>query len=353
MNWAKLIFFTFLLAVLVMGVFFYRWIIANLLFAVVFSYILDPFVSWFERRHLPRWLSVIGVYLIIVGILAWFTSRYIPDMITQSKYLFDLFSSGQQLSSQYILRLPFIKDIYDFLLSVDKQINGLALAPKMVSILDNTNSLLATIPKLIMENYEYILSTLSIIATIPLLGFFLLKDKYKLRKAAMELSANRYFEVCVILLRKIDSTVGTYLRAMLFEVIAVGTMASVALTIVGVSNPILIGMTAGVANIIPYFGPFMGGALAALSVLIGGGPVIQIVYAALAMYIVQVIDNNIVYPVVVGHTISMNPLLVLLTVIAGGWYGGILWMLISVPLVYTTYSLIKVLYTNLRDFRII
>jgi len=68
---------------------------------------------------------------------------------------------------------------------------------------------------------------------------------------------------------------------------------------------------------------------------------------------VQLIDNNIIYPVVVGGTIKMHPLLVLLTLIAGGWYGGILWMLISVPLVYLTYNLIRVLYTNLKGFKII
>jgi predicted PurR-regulated permease PerM len=78
----------------------------------------------------------------------------------------------------------------------------------------------------------------------------------------------------------------------------------------------------------------------------------MVIYAALAMYIVQS-WITIIYPVVVGGTINMHPLLVLITVIAGGWYGGILWMLISVPLVYILYSLTKVLYINLRDFRII
>jgi predicted PurR-regulated permease PerM len=68
---------------------------------------------------------------------------------------------------------------------------------------------------------------------------------------------------------------------------------------------------------------------------------------------VQVIDNNVVYPVVVGTTIDMHPLWVLLTVLAGGWYGGILWMLISVPMVFLVYQLVMVLYTNLKEFRII
>ncbi len=353
MNWTKFIFYTFLIVVLVLGVFFYRWVFANLLYAMIFSYILDPFVAWFERRRFPRWLSVLSVYLIIVGVIAWFTSRFIPDLVQQGNYLFDFFTSGEQLSGQYIISLPFVHGIYEFLQNLDARIPGLTLAPKLMELLDSANSFLAALPKLLMDNYQNIISTISVIATIPLLSFFMLKDKYKLRKAAMELSNNRYFELCIIVLRKIDTTVGTFLRAMLFEVIAVGIMATIAFSIVGVKNPLLIGATAGVANIIPYFGPFLGGALAALSVLIDGGPLIMVVYAALAMYIVQVIDNNIVYPVVVGGTINMHPLLVLLTVIAGGWYGGIIWMLISVPLVYIVYSLTKVLYVNLKDFKII
>lgn len=353
MNWTKLFVYLLILVFIVLGVFFYRWIFANLILAVIFSYILDPFVSWFERRHVPRWLSVLAVYAIIAGIIAWFTARFIPGLVAQGNNLFEIYMSDEKLSGQYIINLPFVSGVYQFLLDLDTSIPGLNIAPLTLETLDKTNSFLATVPKLLMDNYQNILSAISVIATIPLLSFFLLMDKHKLRKAAMEFSSNRFFEVCIILLRKIDLTVGNYLRAILFEAIAVGTMASIALTIVGVPYPVLIGATAGVANTIPYFGPFMGGSLAALSVLISGGSIVTVLYAAIAMYLVQVIDNNIVYPVVIGGTINMHPLIVLLTVIAGGWYGGILWMLVSVPLVYITYSLIKVLYINLKEFRII
>ena len=55
----------------------------------------------------------------------------------------------------------------------------------------------------------------------------------------------------------------------------------------------------------------------------------------------------------VGKTIRMHPLIVLLTVLAGGWFGGILWMLISVPLVFMVYSLIRALYINLKQFQLL
>ncbi|HPH93330.1 MAG TPA: AI-2E family transporter, partial [Candidatus Cloacimonas sp.] len=287
------------------------------------------------------------------GIIAWFSSRLVPGLVQQGNNLFNILSSGEQLTGQYIITLPFIRRIYEFLLELDTQIPGLGMADKLVDILDQTNVFLAKIPKLLIDNYKKIFSTISIIATVPLISFFLLKDKYKLRKGIVKMFNNRYFELCIIMMRKIDSTIGNFLRAILFEIIAVGILASTALTIVGVPYSILIGATAGVANIIPYFGPFLGGALAVVTVLINGGSILYVITVILAMYIVQLIDNNIIYPVVVGGTIKMHPLLVLLTLIAGGWYGGILWMLISVPLVYLTYNLIRVLYTNLKGFKII
>ena len=353
MNWTKWIFYILLLALLVLGLFSYHPIIYYLIYAFIFSYILDPFVSWFERKKFPRWLAVLIIYFIIAGIIAWFSSRLVPGLVQQGNNLFNILSSGEQLTGQYIITLPFIRRIYEFLLELDTQIPGLGMADKLVDILDQTNVFLAKIPKLLIDNYKKIFSTISIIATVPLISFFLLKDKYKLRKGIVKMFNNRYFELCIIMMRKIDSTIGNFLRAILFEIIAVSILASTALTIVGVPYSILIGATAGVANIIPYFGPFLGGALAVVTVLINGGSILYVITVILAMYIVQLIDNNIIYPVVVGGTIKMHPLLVLLTLIAGGWYGGILWMLISVPLVYLTYNLIRVLYTNLKGFKII
>lgn len=353
MNWTKVFFYLLFAVVIAAALFFYRWVFSYLIASVIFTYLLDPAVTWLERKQIPRWLGVLLLYASVASVLAWFTIRYVPVLITQVNSLLSLLSHDQQLNANMMLDIPFIRGIYQFLQNVDYSIPGFEMAPQFVEILDSATEFIAEVPKFLVDNYQMIIGAVSFIGTIPLISFFLLKDKYKIRKALLGFSSNRYFELTIIILNNIDKTVGTYMRAMLFEVIAVSIMASIALSIVGVSNPVLIGITAGVANIIPYFGPFFGGALAALSILFGGEPVIMVLYAGLAMYIVQVIDNNIIYPVVVGTTISMHPLMVLLTVLAGGWYGGILWMLLSVPLVYIIYSIMVVLYTNLKEYRII
>jgi len=353
MNWSKIAFYLFLGIVLLAALVFYRWIFIYLIAAMVFSYILHPAVSFLERRHIPRWLGVVMLYLTVAGLIAWFSSRYIPDLIDQGNNLFALLSHEGGLEASTILKIPFVQNVYDYALQLDAKIPGLDAGKQMLAAIDSGTDFLVKLPKFLLDNFSSIIGAVSFVFTIPLISFFLLKDWHKIRKAILGFCSNRYFELAIIILGKFDSTVGTYLRAMLFEVIAVGTMASIALSIVGVSNPVLIGISAGVANIIPYFGPFLGGALAVFTVFFDGGPFLSMVYAALAMYIVQVIDNNVVYPVVVGTTIDMHPLWVLLTVLAGGWYGGILWMLISVPMVFLVYQLVMVLYTNLKEFRII
>ncbi len=353
MNWTKTIFYVLLALVLLAALVFYRQVFHYLIAAWVLSYILDPAVTFLEHRRIPRWLSVVLVYLSIIAILAWFTSRLIPELMNQANNLISILRHEDAMSGEILMQIPFLNGIYEFVLDLDLKIPSLNLGEQFALSLDRATSFMGELPKFLVNNYSKIVGAVSFVGMIPLISFFLLKDKFKFRRSLLKLSSNRYFELMIIISDKVDKTVGTYLRAMLFEVIAVGTMSSIALSIVGVSNPILIGISAGVANIIPYFGPFFAGALAVVTVFFEGGPFIEMVYAAIAMWLVQVVDNNLVYPVVVGTTINMHPLLVLLTVLAGGWYGGILWMLISVPLVFLIYSLVHVLYTNLKEYRII
>lgn len=353
MNWTKILFYLLLVCAVAMALYFYSRVFGYVAMALVLSYLLDPLVSWVERRHLPRWLSVLCVYLAILGALAWLSLRFVPDLVRQGRDLIQLIQSGASSGDNLLVTLPFIRDLYRFLVNLDNQLPNIDIAGQFLAFLDTAQLFLTKLPETIINNYSTIIGAVSYVGTVPLISFFLLKDKVQIRKAIVSMTSNRYFELAIIFMNKVDETVGRYMRAMLFEVIAVSIMVSIALSAIGVPNAILIGVVAGVANIIPYFGPFMGGGVAVLNVLVDGSPPIMIVWVALTMYLVQVIDNNIVYPVVVGKTINMHPLIVLLTVLAGGWFGGILWMLLSVPLVYICYSMIRVMYVNLKEFRLL
>jgi predicted PurR-regulated permease PerM len=352
-NYTKTLFYLLLLTAIGFGIYFYSSVFGHLIAGFVLAYILDPLVNAVERLRLPRWLAVLSVYIIIIGAIALLVVLFAPSLYEQVAQVVSVLQENGSDATNPLVELPLLKDIHLFLIELDARVSVLDLANEYVKLMDILVENLVALPKIIMKNYSAIIGAVSYVGTIPLICFYLLLDKARFRKALFSLIPNRYFEPIVILSDKIDETVGKYMRAMLFEVLAVALMTFIALRILGVPYAILIGVIAGFANIIPYFGPFIGGCVAVLSSLIAGQPPIMIFWVILAMILVQQVDNNLVYPVLVGKTIDMHPLVVFFTVLAGGWFGSLIWMLISVPLLYITYTMIKETYLNFKMFKLL
>jgi predicted PurR-regulated permease PerM len=337
----------------VLGIIFYSPIFIYLIISIIVSYIFDPIVSWLEYKGMARWIAILCVYAVIAGLIAWLVITYIPRLIEQGNQLIKFISRTDVPLDQAIVQLPLVHSIYEFILKVDQTIPQLNLLPQFNQLIELGVQKLGELPQILLSNFQSIISTVALVFTIPFFSYFLLKDKRKIRQALVSLAPNKYFELTLILFNKVDENIGTYLRAILLEMINVGILSTIALTIVGVPYSIVIGAIAGLLNIIPYLGPWIGGFVAGFVILVSGLPPIMIVWMAMAILIVQFLDNYIFYPLIVGRTIRMHPLVVLMTVIAGSYFGGVIWMLISVPLVYMTYSLIMALHKNLKEFRII
>jgi len=353
MNWNRIIFILLLLILIVLGIIFYSPIFIYLIISVIVSYIFDPIITWLEYKGMARWISILLVYAVIAGLIAWLVITYIPRLIDQGNQLLRFISRSDVPLNQAIVELPLISSIYEFIQKVDQTIPQLNLLPQFNHLIEIGVQKLGQLPQILISNFQSIISTVALLFTIPFFSYFLLKDKRKIRQALVSLAPNKYFELTLILFNKVDENIGNYLRALLLEVINVGILSTIALTIVGVPYAIVIGAIAGLLNVIPYLGPCIGGFVAGFVILVSGLPTVMILWMALAIFIVQLLDNYVFYPVIVGSTIRMHPLVVLLTVVAGSYFGGVVWMLISVPLVYMIYSLILALHKNLKEFRII
>jgi Predicted permease len=131
-------------------------------------------------------------------------------------------------------------------------------------------------------------------------------------------------------MREIDSILSSFIRGVLIDSVIIAILSSITLTIIGLKYAVIIGIFAGISNIIPYFGPIMGMIPAFIVGFINGGIVGGII-PVIGLFIVQQIDSNFIYPKVVGTSTGLHPVTVLLAVVAGGVYGGIVGMLIAVP----------------------
>ncbi|GEP66563.1 AI-2E family transporter [Clostridium beijerinckii] len=145
----------------------------------------------------------------------------------------------------------------------------------------------------------------------------------------------------IYVFRVVHEVFAKYLRGQLLEAFFVGVLSAIALSIVGIDYAFVIGIIAGISNMIPYVGPIIGTILAAIMGLLSGTP-IRIVYAIVAMLVVQQIDNNLLAPKIVGNSVGLHAVFTMMAILIGGNVGGLLGMLLAVPVAAS----FKVLFNN-------
>ncbi len=132
-------------------------------------------------------------------------------------------------------------------------------------------------------------------------------------------------------LSEINGVLSKFIRGALLDALIIAILSSIGLSIMGLEAAVFIGVFAGIANIIPYFGPVLGMVPAFIMGLCTDG-FWQGAIAVLILFVIQQIDANIIYPRVVGTSTGLHPLFVLLAISAFGYFGGILGMLLAVPI---------------------
>lgn len=166
-------------------------------------------------------------------------------------------------------------------------------------------------------------------------SIYLLKDKdffLRLwRKALHLILPMKANAVVTETLSDINMVVSQFLRGQLLDALIIAVLSSIGLSLIGLDYAVLIGCFAGLCNVIPYFGPIISMVPAALVGLLTGG-ISQALFAALVLLVIQQIDSNIIYPRVVGSSTGLHPLFILVSVTVGGYYAGILGMVLAVPI---------------------
>ncbi|MEG0706260.1 MAG: AI-2E family transporter [Cellulosilyticaceae bacterium] len=128
-----------------------------------------------------------------------------------------------------------------------------------------------------------------------------------------------------------DYVFSGYIRGQLIDAVIMAVLTSLALTLIRLDFAIIIGIIAGVFNIIPYFGPVVGFVLAGIIGSIGPDPQ-KGVYAMVAVLILQQIDGWFIVPKVIGNSVKLHPVVVLLAIVIGGELFGLLGILLGVPI---------------------
>ncbi len=335
--------FTFIFIMLIVGAILYFLSLVGTLVqlaivAAILAYILDPLVSMLEARGMSRLLATAIIFFGIIALISGGISILLPPIKSEITNFASGVGSGK--ATEIINNLEHsIEARFSFL-----GVGDLNLIQKSQQIMKNFgNQLLGytrSIPSII---------TSSLI--IPFIMFFLLKDGREIIKQFISLMPNRYFELTLTLIHKTDGQLGGYIRGQLIDSTIIGILSGFALWFLDVKYFIIIGVFTGVANLVPFLGPIVGAVPAIIIALIDTGGISKPLAVAGAFTIVQLIDNAAVKPLVVAKMVSLHPIVVLLAVIIGGKFFGIIGMLISVPVVGIAKVIVQETVTNVRKYQ--
>lgn len=242
-----------------------------------------------------------------------------------------------------------IDEIVNFLPEIEKQLS--IWISEIIESLNNKNiaipstgklsvNIVSTAAEIVEKIVSFFITSISNISTFLLdfvvttiLTIYFLSDKERLsrqlKKLANILLPKKIENSIIIFLRDLDNIVGKFILGEILDSIIVGIVSTIILLIIKHPFAVLIGVMAGVTNIIPYIGPILGAALAFLLGIFTSLPLG--ITGALLLLLYQQIDGNFVQPKIVGDKIGLSPVWILIVVLIGGSYFGALGMILSMP----------------------
>jgi predicted PurR-regulated permease PerM len=300
-------------------------LLAPLLIALVVVYLLNPVVSALERRGTPRVAGAAVVYLVFVALVALLLSFVIPLAGRQVVAVADDFPAYVEDVQVQVTRVgQRFGQTWELNLDADRVSEWLSEAGNRQTVTRYLTGLGSFTTSL--------LHALVILILGPIMAFYLLVDLPRLKRGTLAMIPPARREEMGALGERVGKAVGGFLRGQLLVALFVGVASSIGLYLIHLPFWLLVGLVAGVFNLVPLIGPFIGGALAVVIALLDGDPV-QALLAVVVLTVVQQIDNHLISPNVMGRTVQLHPVVVMLALLLGATVGGLFGMLVVVPLV--------------------
>jgi predicted PurR-regulated permease PerM len=195
---------------------------------------------------------------------------------------------------------------------------------------------------------SHLASMLLAAVLIPFFSYFFLRDSRKIIQSVLDRLPANYSETSVAIWREIDRIVGHYLRGVALEGMALGVTAAAGLWMLGINYPLLLGLLSGVASVVPYLGPIVGGGAAVLIAMVqykSMGPIAQVF---LLYAFIKLLDIVVIQPLAVGRGKELHPVLLIASIVVGGHALGIVGMIVAVPTVTITQRIVKLLFERRR-----
>lgn len=319
-------------------------LLISFVLAFVTNYLLAPIVDFLERRRFPRQTAILIPFGATGCLIAFGIYKILPILTQQlsvldsqlPKYQVDLVNlvSGTEQRFKGFFKL--------YNINFSQTINDWIVA--------KTQILSAALPSIVS-------GSLTVLILTPFFAYFMLQDGRRLTRTLMSLVPNSIFEIALDLQHQLNEQMGGFIRARFLEAAIVGAVVWLGLQIVGFPYASLLGVFAGLTNLIPYLGPLIGAVPALLIALISEDGMIastmsvNLIIVTSIYFFAQLVDIVFIIPFVVAKIVNLHPVTVVIVIIIGSQVMGILGMMISIPVASAIKLVFQTFYRHLTEAR--
>lgn len=328
-----------------------RSVVPNLVMAAILAYLIHPLVNRLARR-LPRGLATILVYLAVIIVLVMTPIIMIPVIVQQIGTIDirwnDIFVNLTQWVASFPQRYPAmslfglqieLQPWYDYVTSSVAQLQA-TQAPSASALVNTITSALGsatTVLGIAGGVASGIFTGLFALLLTLVYSFYMVKDAPGIRQWFDEKIPTHYQPEYQELATRVSLIWQSFFRGQLILSIVIGFTITALMTLVGMPGAFLLGLLAGVLEIVPNVGPILAMIPALLVAIFQGSSVLPVsnftfMLITLAIYfIVQQVENNYFVPRIIGQSVNLHPLVILAGVIVGATQAGILGAFLAAP----------------------
>lgn len=326
-----------------------RGVLFPYIFALLLAYLMLPLVNLLDRllgRRVPgaRWpraVAILLVYLLTAGVIVGFFALVVPVVGQQFQVLWD---SRNELIAGAERRGR------DLLVWYEENI-----PPNLQTYVEDAlqqagNTLVKTLQTGVTRTFTVVTSTVSFVIgmfVVPFWLFYVLQDQSKVMKALFLLPPSRVRGDIMNIVRIVDNILSAYIRGQLLLCVFIGVMVTIGLTLLGVRFAALLGLVAGVFEILPFIGPLIG-LVPAVIVATIQAPLLGL-WTLLLFLGIQQAENLFLVPRISGKAVELHPALIMLVLVIGNQVAGLWGMLLAVPVTAIIRDVFKYCYLRLQD----
>lgn len=301
-------------------------ILSPFLIGALLAYISDPIADRLEARSLSRTNSVVIVFVALSALVGLAVLLLLPHLTTQIQLMIERVPRVLEIVNTQLL--PLIESTFGVEV-------GRPDLKQVAAILSQhwqtTGSIAGWVISSVTQSGLAVVAWFANLLLIPVVTFYLLRDWDLMMASIRQLLPRNIEPIVTLWARECDEVLGAFMKGQLVVMLVLGIIYATGLALLGVDLALLLGITAGLASIVPYLGVIVGILSSAVAAYVQMQDPMILIGVVLVFGVGQLLEGMVLTPKLVGDRIGLHPVAVIFAIMAGGQLFGFVGVLLALP----------------------